>query len=53
MRKRLYIVPQITMVRITTQHLLVESQFDISVNNPEEEVDAGEALSRKNILWEE
>lgn len=44
MRKRLYIVPQITVVAITTKCLLVGSQFDMSINNPEEEVDAEEAL---------
>ena len=44
MRKRLYIVPQNTVDTIAAQYLLAGSQFDMSVTNPEEEVDAEEAL---------
>jgi len=54
MRKRLYMMPQTDMVEINIQRLLAGSQFDVPVNNPDDEVDAGEALSRgNNSLWEE
>jgi hypothetical protein len=54
MRKRIYVVPQIIVVVIAERHLLAGSQHEMPANDPEEEVDAGEALSRKNFyLWAE
>lgn len=54
MRKRLYMMPQTDMVEINIQRLLAGSQFDVPVNNPDDEVDAGEALSRGNhSIWDE
>lgn len=54
MEKKLYMVPQTNVVEIKRQRLLAESQFNIPVNNPDDEVDAGEALSRSaHPLWGE
>ena len=42
------------MVKVDTQSPIVTSQFDVTVNDPEEDVDAGEALSRRNdFFWDE
>lgn len=54
MRKRLYMMPQSNVAEIKIQRLLSGSQFDVPVNNPDDEVDAGEALSRGNLsIWDE
>jgi hypothetical protein len=54
MRKRIYVVPHIIVVVIAERHLLAGSQYEVPANDPNEEVDAGEALSRKNFhLWAE
>lgn len=54
MRKRLYMMPQSNVAEIKIQRLLSGSQFDVPVNNPDDEVDAGNALSRGNhSIWDE
>ena len=47
-------IPQTNVVEIKTKGLLAGSQFDIPVSNPNDEVDAGNALSRGNhSIWDE
>ncbi len=54
MNKKEYIKPRLTVIKIAAHKLMTGSQFDTPVNNPNDEVDAGEALSRrKQSLWEE
>ena len=54
MEKKPYMVPQTDVVRIKIQGILTSSQFDVPVNDPNDEVDAGEALSRSHhSLWED
>lgn len=54
MEKKLYMMPQTNVVEIKTKVLLAGSQFDIPVSNPNDEVDAGNALSRGNhSIWDE
>ena len=51
MDKKEYIKPHLTMIKIAAYRLMTGSQFDTPVNDPDEEVDAGEALSRGSV-WE-
>lgn len=51
MDKKEYIKPHLTMIKIAAYRLMTGSQFDTPVNDPDEEVDAGEALSRSSV-WE-
>lgn len=44
MKKKEYIKPHFIVVKITAQRLLAGSQFDTPVNDPDDVVDAGEAL---------
>ena len=51
MDKKEYIKPHLTMIKIAAYRLMTGSQFDTPVNDPDEEVNAGEALSRSSV-WE-
>ena len=51
MDKKEYIKPRLTVIKIAAYRLITGSQFDTPVNDPDEEVDAGEALSRSSV-WE-
>ena len=51
MDKKEYIKPRLTVIKIAAYRLMTGSQFDTLVNDPDEEVDAGEALSRSSV-WE-
>ena len=54
MDKKEYIKPCYKVVKFTAHRLMTGSQFDVPVNNPNDEVDAGEALSRSHhSLWED
>ncbi len=54
MEKKEYIKLHFNVVKITAHRIMAGSQFDTPVNNPDEEVDAGEALSRDfHSFWEE
>ena len=54
MNKKEYIKPRLTVIKIAAHKLMTGSQFDTPVNNPNDEVDAGEALSRSHhSLWED
>lgn len=54
MDKKEYIKPRLTVIKIAAHKLMTGSQFDTPVNNPNDEVDAGEALSRSHhSLWED
>ena len=47
MDKKEYIKPCYKVVKFTAHRLMTGSQFDVPVNKPDDEVDAGEALSRE------
>jgi|GEM_PF-6606869 len=51
MDKKEYIKPRLIVIKIAAYRLMTGSQFDTPVNDPDEEVDAGEALSRSSV-WE-
>lgn len=51
MDKKEYIKPRLTVIKIAAYRLMTGSQFDTPVNDPDEEVNAGEALSRSSV-WE-
>jgi hypothetical protein len=54
MEKKSYMMPQTSVVEIEIQELLAGSQYDVPVNDPSDEVDAGEALSRRrDSMWED
>lgn len=54
MEKKLYMKPQTSVVEIEIQKLLTGSQYDVPVNDPDDEVDAGEALSRRReSMWDD
>lgn len=55
MEKKSYMMPQTSVVEIEIQKLLTGSQYDVPVNDPSDEVDAGEALSRRrrSSMWDE
>lgn len=44
MKKKEYIKPHFTVVKITAQELLAGSQFETPVYDPDDEVDAEDAL---------
>ena len=46
MDKKEYIKPCFKVVKFTAHRLMTGSQFDVPVNKPDDEVNAGEALSR-------
>ncbi len=47
MEKKYYIKPQAIVTKIHMEYPLATSQFDVPVNKPDDEVDAGDALSRR------
>jgi hypothetical protein len=54
MKRKLYIMPRTKVVKLEVQRLLASSQFDVPVNDPSNEIDAEEALSREDELsWDE
>ena len=54
MDKRTYLRPKTFLVEIEVQCPLADSQFNVSVYNPSDEVNAKDALSRDNIsCWDE
>ena len=44
MKKKEYIKPSFRVVKIATRRIMTGSQFDTPVHNPDDEVDAGDAL---------
>ena len=44
MEKKEYIKPRLTMIKIAAYRLMTGSQLETPVYDPDEEVDAGEAL---------
>jgi hypothetical protein len=44
MNKKEYIKPRLTVIKVTAYRLMVGSQFDTPVYDPDDEVDAGDAL---------
>jgi hypothetical protein len=54
MEKKKYVIPQSVVVEISVQRLMTVSQFDAPVNDPSEEVNAEEALSRthRKSVWD-
>jgi hypothetical protein len=44
MNKKSYIKPLLVVVKIDVQNFLATSQYDVPVNKPSDEVDAGDAL---------
>ena len=44
MDKKEYIEPRLNTIRIEAHRLMAGSQVDVPVNNPNDEVDAGDAL---------
>lgn len=44
MDKKEYIKPRLAVIKIAAYRLMGTSQFDTSVYDPDEEVDAGDAL---------
>ena len=44
MDKKEYIKPRLNTIRIEAHRLMAGSQVDVLVNNPNDEVDAGDAL---------
>lgn len=52
MKKKIYTIPQVVVYRMEMQKTLATSDFHSIVNDPTDEIDAEEALSRE-ILWEE
>ena len=47
-------MPRTKVVKLEVQRLLASSQFDVPVNDPSNEIDAEEALSREDELsWDE
>ena len=54
MKKKIYTMPQTVVVKVEVQSPIVTSQFDVTVNDPIDEVDAGDALSRRNnSIWDD
>ena len=54
MDKKEYIKPRLNTIRIVAHRLMAGSQVDVPVNNPDDEVDAEDALSREyRSIWEE
>lgn len=54
MKRELYIMPRTKVVKLEVQRLLASSQFDVPINDPSNEIDAEEALSREDELsWDE
>ncbi len=52
MKKKIYTIPQVEVYKMEIQKTLAASQFQSAVNDPTDEVDAGNALSRE-YWWEE
>ncbi len=52
MKKRIYTLPQVEVIEMEIQQTLATSQIQATVNNPTDEVDAGNALSR-GFDWDE
>lgn len=52
MKKKIYTMPQMVVYRMEVQKTLATSGFQSVVNDPTDEIDAEDALSRES-LWEE
>lgn len=57
MNKKVYIKPRTECFKVNLTHQLMVlsdgKQKEIIVNDPNEEVDAGNALSRKGSIWDD
>ena len=51
MKKKKYMIPQVEVYKMEMQKTLAVSQIQSAVNNPDNEVDAGNALSR-DTWWD-
>lgn len=50
MKKKIYTIPQVEVYKMEIQKTLAASQFQSGVNDPTDEVDAEDALSRE-FIW--